>query len=138
LGLLEASGKWCIQKHSLKLRQVINKLKNKKLIHFTERELPIEVYKEYLKEKSKTSKSARNDLAKVQRMLKNSNKKISKNAPLDKEIAIEILEQKKDLLKTPENTLQENTTQTKECVVSRQPENQKTPFKREIRKAITY
>jgi putative transposase len=138
LGLLEASGKWCIQKHSLKLRQVINKLKNKKLIHFTERELPIEVYKEYLKEKSKTSKSARNDLAKVQRMLKKSNKKISKTAPLDKEIANEILEQKKDLTKTPENILQENTTQTKDGVVSRQPENQKTPFKREIRKAITY
>jgi hypothetical protein len=67
LGLIEASGKWLQQKHSLKARQIINKLRINKQLHFTQQQDPIEVSIQYLKEKANANKSARNELAKQQK-----------------------------------------------------------------------
>lgn len=63
LGYLYATGKWSIQKHSLKVRKAINQLKNKKLIHFTNNEDPIDVFYKYLADKSRKSKKTRNSLS---------------------------------------------------------------------------
>jgi putative transposase len=63
LGLLQVAGRWRIRKHSLTLRKTINRLKNKKLIHFTSEDDPIEIYGEYLRSKAKNNKSSRNKLA---------------------------------------------------------------------------
>ena len=52
-----------ISKHSLKTREAIISLRNKKLIHFTEFEDPIEVFQRYLEKKGTRYKTARNQLA---------------------------------------------------------------------------
>ncbi|GGB52852.1 hypothetical protein [Fictibacillus barbaricus] len=63
LGLLQVAGKWRLRKHTLALRKTINRLKNKKMLHFTSEDDPIEKYGEYLREKAKSKKSSRNKLA---------------------------------------------------------------------------
>ncbi|WP_179191741.1 hypothetical protein QMA40_30190 (plasmid) [Bacillus thuringiensis] len=78
LGYLKATGKWALQKHSLKVRKAINKLKRNKLIYFTTQDDPIEVFYKYLEEKSKSNKKVRNQLATLQRekrITQNSTKK---------------------------------------------------------------
>ncbi|MGG0124037.1 hypothetical protein [Bacillus paranthracis] len=67
LGLLYATGKWGISKHSLKTREAIISLRNKKLIHFTEFEDPIEVFQRYLEKKGTRYKTARNQLANLKK-----------------------------------------------------------------------
>lgn len=62
LGLLQVVGKWRLSKHSLTLRKTINRLKNRKLLHFTSEDDPIEKYGDFLRSKSKTHKSSRNKL----------------------------------------------------------------------------
>jgi putative transposase len=63
LGLLQAAGKWRMRKHTLALRKTINKLRNKRLLHFTSEDDPIEKYGEYIRAKAKTNKASRNKLA---------------------------------------------------------------------------
>lgn len=48
LGLLKATGKWGVTPHSLQLRKAINQARNKKLIHYTSTDDPIEIYRNYL------------------------------------------------------------------------------------------
>ncbi|KPB06372.1 hypothetical protein [Bacillus sp. CHD6a] len=67
LGLLKAQGKWCIRKHSLKIRKTINKLAYRREIKFLLDDDPIEIYHNYLLEKAKTNKKARNQIAKHQK-----------------------------------------------------------------------
>ncbi|MGE6593667.1 hypothetical protein ACQKFU_29890 [Bacillus mycoides] len=82
LGYLRATGKWALQKHSLKVRKAINKLKRNKLIYFTTQDDPIEVFYKYLEEKSKQNKKVRNQLATLQREKRlNQNNTKKKNIP---------------------------------------------------------
>lgn len=66
-GLLTAAGKWGITPHSLQVRKQINQLKKRKLLHYTNQDDPIDCYHKYLQEQSKTKRSSRNRLAKLQR-----------------------------------------------------------------------
>jgi len=70
LGFLKAQGKWGIRKHTLKVRKTINKLANKGDIHYGEGQDPIEVYHDFLREKAKKNKQARNLIAKQQKEMK--------------------------------------------------------------------
>jgi putative transposase len=70
-GLLVAAGKWCLTPHSLQMRKVINILKRKKLIHFTQWDDPIFVYHEYLLTQAKTKKKrVANHIAKTKQVMK--------------------------------------------------------------------
>jgi putative transposase len=60
MGLLKATGKWGLRKHSLQIRKQINRLISQKLIRLTHEDDPVEVLFDYLKEKSKNNKTARN------------------------------------------------------------------------------
>ena len=62
LGYLSASGKWGIIPHSLQIRKKINKLRQNKLIYFTNNDDPIEAYNNYLLEGAKKNKNSRNQL----------------------------------------------------------------------------
>jgi YD repeat-containing protein len=66
-GLLTAVGKWGITPHSLQVRKQINRLKKRMLLHYTNQDDPIDCYHKYLQEQSKTKRSSRNRLAKLQR-----------------------------------------------------------------------
>lgn len=65
LGLLQANGKWGLVPHSLKTRKEINRLRDRKLIHFCNEENPMEVYRDYLVNKAKSTKSSCNKLERV-------------------------------------------------------------------------
>lgn len=67
LGLLSAAGKWGVRPHSLKTRREINKLRERKLIHFISTDDPIEVYERFLRTQSKTQRSARNKMEELAR-----------------------------------------------------------------------
>ncbi|MFS0672581.1 MULTISPECIES: hypothetical protein [Ornithinibacillus] len=70
LGILKATGKWYIHKHSLKLRKTILKLVREGQLKISlEEDNPIEVYHLYLKEKAKNNKSVRNQLASFEKSL---------------------------------------------------------------------
>jgi len=65
IGALRAKGKWAVHPHTIEVRKQINKLKNKRLIHFTSEDDPIDIYLTYLKNKAKSSKQARRELSKI-------------------------------------------------------------------------
>lgn len=65
LGLLQANGKWGLVPHSLQTRKEINRLRNRKLLHYCNEENPIEIYREYLASKAQTTKPSRNKLERV-------------------------------------------------------------------------
>ncbi|MGM8216355.1 hypothetical protein ACLIA0_12360 [Bacillaceae bacterium W0354] len=77
LGLLKAKGKWSLRKHSLEMRQTINKLHRKGLIHFTNEDDPIDILFEYLRMKSKNHKPSRNQLVSFESEMKTSDIKNS-------------------------------------------------------------
>ncbi|HDX9577373.1 TPA: hypothetical protein ROX88_000865 [Bacillus pseudomycoides] len=83
LGYLKATGKWALQKHSLKVRKAINKLKRNKLIYFTNQDDPIEIFYRYLEGKAKQNKKVRNQLATLQREKRLTQTTINKNITLD-------------------------------------------------------
>lgn len=66
-GTLSASGKWGISPHDLKTRKLINKLRNRKIIHFLNEDDPIEILQRHLEEESKKKRGARNTLATLNR-----------------------------------------------------------------------
>ena len=66
-GTLSASGKWGISPHDLKTRKLINKLRNRKLIHVLSEDDPIEILQRHLEAESKKKKSARNTLSTLNR-----------------------------------------------------------------------
>lgn len=66
-GTLSASGKWGISPHNLKTRKLINKLRNRKIIHVLNEDDPIEVLQRHLEKESKRKKDARNTLATLNR-----------------------------------------------------------------------
>ncbi len=86
-GLLTATGKWGVIPHSLQLRKQINKLVNRKLIHFTTSDDPIEIYQRYLESELKKSKSARNKMAELNKSKKNIDNNQSESNLEDKEIS---------------------------------------------------
>lgn len=67
LGNLSATGKWGITPHDLRTRKAINKLKNNRLIHFTQFDDPIQVYQDYLENESQKNKTNRNKLASLKK-----------------------------------------------------------------------
>jgi putative transposase len=71
IGVVRAKGKWGIRKHSLQIRQQINKLLRKKLIRVSSEDCPLEVLFQYLKTKSKNNKSARNQLVSLEQDIMN-------------------------------------------------------------------
>ena len=71
LGILTAKGKWAIKPHTLKMRKEINKLKNEKEISFGMFDDPIDVYHQYLINKSVDNKPSRNKLATLNKKLQN-------------------------------------------------------------------
>ena len=79
LGILTAKGKWSLRPHSLKERKAINKLKKDKKINFDMYNDPIEIYQEYLNSKSIKNKSARNNLAKLNKRHSENNTKVPEN-----------------------------------------------------------
>lgn len=70
LGFLTASGKWGITPHTLQMRKQINSLRNRKLIHYTNSDDPIEIFHAYLKDQAVERKNSRNKLANLQRYSK--------------------------------------------------------------------
>jgi len=83
LGLLVAHGSWGRIKHSLKIRKEVYKLKNKKLIQFTEREDPIDIYQDYLRDKAINTKQYRNKLLDVEKSIATSSEII----PIEEELS---------------------------------------------------
>lgn len=67
LGNLIATGKWGITPHDLRTRKAINKLKNNRIIHFTQYDDPIRVYQEYLEKEAQKNKTNRNKLASLKK-----------------------------------------------------------------------
>ncbi|MDF2904051.1 MAG: hypothetical protein K0S25_1689 [Bacillus sp. (in: firmicutes)] len=122
LGYLYATGKWSMQKHSLKIRKAINQLKNKKLIYYTNNEDPIDIYYKYLADKSRKSKKTRNSLS-----------------VLNKDISQERLTNSKsinsDFVKSQSANKQAGSKgreDTKDSIKSQ------SPVKRKFKKTITY
>ena len=68
-GTLSASGKWGVSPHELKTRKLINKLRNRKIIHVVSEDDPIEILQRHLESESKKIKSARNTLSTLNRYL---------------------------------------------------------------------
>ncbi|MEK3989884.1 hypothetical protein [Robertmurraya sp. FSL R5-0851] len=67
-GILNANGKWSLQKHSLKTRKAINSLKNRKILHFTSFDNPIEIYFRHLEKEAANNKNgSKNKLAQLRR-----------------------------------------------------------------------
>lgn len=79
-GILTAKGKWSIKPHTLKMRQEINRLKRNKDIHIYSYDDPIEVYHNFLVEKSDKNKSSRNKLATLNRVTKKLSNTLNKEA----------------------------------------------------------
>ncbi|MGU3442084.1 Mu transposase C-terminal domain-containing protein [Bacillus cereus] len=97
-GILTASGKWGIRPHDLKTRKTISKLKRERAIHFSETDDPIEIYHEYLQEKSIKNKPSRNKLNKLNQTLKKyENKQESTNQPQEQETKKQELNQSKTI-----------------------------------------
>ncbi|WP_240452434.1 hypothetical protein [Virgibacillus sp. YIM 98842] len=67
LGNLIATGKWGVTPHDLRTRKAINKLKNNRLIHFTQYDDPIRVYQDHLEKEAQKNKTNRNKLASLKR-----------------------------------------------------------------------
>lgn len=67
-GILTAKGKWSIKPHTLKMRKEINKLKKNKKINISMYDDPIEIYHTYLLLKAEENKTARNKLAKLNKI----------------------------------------------------------------------
>jgi putative transposase len=78
LGFLKAQGKWGIRKHTLKVRKTINKLASRGDIYYREGQDPIEVYHNFLKEKAKKNRQARNQIAKHQKEMEQKYKEDAK------------------------------------------------------------
>jgi transposase InsO family protein len=70
LGNLSALGKWGITPHDLRTRKAINKLKNKKILHFTKYDDPISVYQNYLEKEASKNKTSRNKFANLKKAQK--------------------------------------------------------------------
>ncbi|WCN36214.1 hypothetical protein [Aneurinibacillus uraniidurans] len=64
-GVLMASGKWGITRHTLQTRKEITKLRSRKQLFYTSQDDPIEKYHEYLRS-SKHKKRERNKLAQLE------------------------------------------------------------------------
>lgn len=73
LGILTAKGAWGRSPHTLEQRKEILGLKNRKLIWYTESDDPIQIYMDYLGEKSVNNKTARRKWAKAQQKRKKTN-----------------------------------------------------------------
>ncbi len=97
-GLLTANGKWGVIPHSLQLRKQINKLVNRRLLHFTTSDDPIEIYQRYLESELKKSKSARNKIAELNRSKKNTNINQPETGLLDKDKPENLDEINKEIL----------------------------------------
>ncbi len=70
-GYLIAAGKWGVTPHSLRVRKQINMLREKKLIHLTTFDDPIDAYHRYLEVNSVKNKKDRNKLASLEKALSN-------------------------------------------------------------------
>ncbi|WP_028400241.1 hypothetical protein [Ectobacillus panaciterrae] len=70
LGVLEATGKWSLQKHPLHIRRTINHPKQRKLLYFTQFDNPIDHYNRYLEEKAKEDKRSRNKMAQQRQQIR--------------------------------------------------------------------
>lgn len=95
LGLLTAKGKWALQKHSIKIRKVINKLVRLGILRLSSEDDPIEVFHNHLKEKGKQNKDARSQAAMLERKL-NEDVQKDKNIKINNEVQREELENKSD------------------------------------------
>jgi putative transposase len=78
LGNLCATGRWGITPHDLRTRKAINKLKNNRLIHFTQYDDPIRVYQDYLEKEAQKNKTKRNKLASIKKEQKNKEERYQK------------------------------------------------------------
>ncbi len=93
LGLLTAKGKWSLQKHSLKIRKVINKLVRLGILRLTSEDDPIEVFHNHLKEKGKQNKNARSQAVMLEKKL---NEYLQNDNTTKNEVNTEELENKSD------------------------------------------
>lgn len=71
-GVLSASGKWGTSPHNLRTRKLINKLRNRKALHITMEDDPVEVLQRYLEAEAKNKKTARNSLSDLNRYVSQS------------------------------------------------------------------
>ncbi|MED0708838.1 DDE-type integrase/transposase/recombinase [Aneurinibacillus aneurinilyticus] len=78
-GVLTASGKWGITRHTLQLRKEITKLRSRKQLFYTSQDDPIEKYHEYLRS-SKHKKRERNKLVQLENTRK---RETEKQQPLE-------------------------------------------------------
>lgn len=82
-GNLSATGKWGVTPHDLRTRKAINKLKNNKLIHFTQYDDPIRVYQDYLEKEAQKNKTNRNKLATLKKSQKSKEERYQKTKPIE-------------------------------------------------------
>ncbi|TVY02167.1 hypothetical protein [Cohnella terricola] len=76
LGYLSAAGKWSLTSHTLQIRQAINKLVTRRLLHFTYWDDPIFIYTEFLLSQAKIGK--KRDVNKVKNVQEVARKKTNK------------------------------------------------------------
>lgn len=116
-GNLYAFGKWGITPHDLRTRKAINKLKNNKIIQFTNMDDPIEIYQQFLVKEAVKNKTSRNNLASFKKGQKEKKEKYKDNIENrnDNPIVNELINVKKEL---PEN-VKENKIQNTSFVDAR-------------------
>ncbi|WP_154657980.1 DDE-type integrase/transposase/recombinase [Fictibacillus gelatini] len=84
-GTLTASGKWGISPHDLKTRRLLNKLRNRKIIHVLNEDDPVEILQRYLESESRKKKNVRNTLSTLNRYLEEySSKELNDQKNLEK------------------------------------------------------
>ncbi|WJQ78966.1 hypothetical protein [Brevibacillus brevis] len=97
-GFLTATGKWGVSPHTLQDRKSIFRLRNRKMIHFTSTDDPIQVYQTYLQSQASATKKDRNKLAEFQRKQASAEKQV----PPDPAQQI-LMDEQKTLIKRADN-----------------------------------
>ncbi len=77
LGFLTGHGMWGWTPHTLEMRKAISVLRHRKVLHYTERDNPIQVYLNYLAKRALTSKSSAREYAKHQRAIASAGSSLS-------------------------------------------------------------
>lgn len=127
LGKLVGSSYWGKTKHSLAIRKEIYKLKNKKLIHFTLKDDPIQMFEKYLRGKAVTHKSYRNKLASFEKATTITDNTMNSNV---ENVEIE------EIVSNTSNT--EYITETKIRKEEKRPKNNTQQRNKSLRKTIIY
>lgn len=101
-GTLTGSGKWGVVPHSMQTRKEINRLRKRKLLHFTTEDNPIDCYHRFLETQSISKKSSRNKLVEERRRSNSNEEKYQPNVK-ENSVSIEELETTKPITRISKN-----------------------------------